>query len=199
MLRTYVRSGQNERPRVGLGEERVDRLLQLLPERLVLEPAVLVEPRRRMTDGDFAFHHPRTDGCEDFPQLGLGPDRPEGPGARADDRDRLVPERVRRERAGRPSRERSSASPESKRCIRASRRGPRPPRRSHCAAPLPTSARLGRRRPPRRTGAPPSHPGRGRNRPPGRSSSAARRSFVLYESRRRLPEIARTFIALTPP
>src|SRR5678810_725820 len=38
----------------------------------------------------------------DFPQLGLGPNGTEGPSARTDDRDRLVPERVRRHRAGNP-------------------------------------------------------------------------------------------------
>src|SRR6476620_8029285 len=94
MLRTCVRSSQNKRSGVSLGEERVDRLLQLLPKRLVLEPAVLVEPGRRMPDGDLAVHHPRTDCGEYFAQLGLGPNGTEGPRARTDDRDRLVPKRV---------------------------------------------------------------------------------------------------------
>src|SRR5207249_8155353 len=52
MLRTYVRSGQNERPGLGLGQKRLDRLPQLLFQRLVLEPAVFVEPRGRVPDRD---------------------------------------------------------------------------------------------------------------------------------------------------
>ena len=100
----HVAAGQNidAVTVAGFGEERVDRLLQLLPERLVYEPTSLVEALWRVTDRNFPFHHPRPDGCQDSPQVRLGPDSPEGPGARADDRDRLVPERVRCEGPGDP-------------------------------------------------------------------------------------------------
>ncbi len=79
MLRTYVRQAGRSARASALGQQRLDRLLQLLLERLVFEAPVLVEPSRRVSDGDLAVNHPRTDGGEDLPQLALGPDSSEGP------------------------------------------------------------------------------------------------------------------------
>ena len=55
-----------------------------------------------MADDDLAVHDPRADCREDLAQLGLGPDRSEGAGARTDDSHRLVPERVGGDRSGDP-------------------------------------------------------------------------------------------------
>ena len=80
-----------------LGDERRDHLGELLAQPFVDEPVAL-EAGGRVADGDLAVDDPRAGRAEDLAQLGLCPHGPEGAGAGADDSDRLVPERVPRER-----------------------------------------------------------------------------------------------------
>ncbi len=136
------------------GHQLLDDAVELGQHLAVGGVAALGHPRRRLSDGQLALQHARPDGAEHLAQLGLRPDGAEDPGAGADDRDRLVAQRVGSDRPRRPVERVLQRSRAPSGCTPASRTGRRRPRRSPTATRSPPPEPARRRRPRRRAARP---------------------------------------------
>src|SRR5262249_53663624 len=94
--------GGTLRNRDGLPGERRQGQAQPFERLAVEEAALVVEALVRPADGDLRAHDAGAGDSEDPLEILLRPERAELAGARADDRDRLVAERVFEARAGSP-------------------------------------------------------------------------------------------------
>src|SRR3954471_10681834 len=88
--------------RLELAEQQVHDFADLFFEVRIRQPPLVVEARLCMPDRDFALDHAGAGRAQHLAELSLGPYGAEHPGARTDDRDVLVPKRVRREWARYP-------------------------------------------------------------------------------------------------
>jgi hypothetical protein len=191
-MRRAYRALRGDRLSRGGADDRLHDLTQLLPDLLVEEPAVLVELRVRRRHGQLTVEHARARAREHLAELGLRPHGAVAPitatgllriGAVALGRDaqsiaffrtpgidELYSGVANRTASAPAIASRSSATPAG-------------------ASPFSSSSSNG--------GTAFSPFQSSTSMPSGASSAVARSSFVLNEASRRLPEIARTFIATT--